>query len=207
MIYDFSTATLAGIVATKPRIYLCCGEKFYDFSLSVRRLSGAEDLIPVSLPVILKNVRRGDELRLIGQVRTYNKTVEGKPRLMVSFFAQGVEGFLRYENEVRVIGYICKPPVYRTTPLGRDICELMIAVNRHNKSDYIPHIVWGRMARVASQLNVGVRLELMGRLQSREYEKLTEHGKVKKVAYEVSVNRIREVEDDEQGISDRQSHA
>ena len=193
-----NTATLAGIVVTEPRVYECCGEKFYEFDLSVRRLSGAEDVIPVNLPVVLREkVSRGDEIRLGGQVRTYNKTVEGKSRLFVSFFASEASEFKRYENEVNVTGYLCKEPIFRSTPLGRDICELMIAVNRHNKSDYIPHIVWGRTARVASQLNVGVRLELMGRLQSREYEKLTEHGKVKKVAYEVSVNRLSEVKDDE----------
>lgn len=194
-----NTATLAGIVVTEPRVYECCGEKFYEFDLSVRRLSGAEDVIPVNLPVVLREkVSRGDEIRLGGQVRTYNKTVEGKSRLFVSFFASEASEFKRYENEVNVTGYLCKEPIFRSTPLGRDICELMIAVNRgHAKSDYIPHLVWGRTARIAASFQTGAHLELKGRLQSREYQKLTEHGAVKRVAYEVSVNRLSEVKDDE----------
>lgn len=194
-----NAATVAGMVATEPKRYDCCGELFYAFDLSVRRMSGAEDLIPVNMPVVLcDEVNVGDELCLVGQVRTYNKMVDGKSRLIVVFFALEVSEYKGNENEVELTGFFCKPPVHRTTPLGRDICDVQIAVNRdRQKSDYIPLIIWGRTARLIARLDVGAHVNVKGRLQSRVYQKQTEQGVIEKTAYEVSVSRISEVTDDE----------
>lgn len=194
-----NAATIAGTVATEPRKYDCCGELFYAFDLSVRRLSGAYDSIPVNMPVVLcDEVNVGDELCLVGQVRTYNKVVDGKSRLIVVFFALDVSEYKGGKNDVELTGFLCKAPVYRTTPLGRDICDVQIAVNRdRQKSDYIPLIIWGRTARLISRLDVGAHVNVKGRLQSRVYQKQTEQGVIEKTAYEVSVSRISEVTDDE----------
>lgn len=194
-----NAAMVAGMVATEPKRYDCCGELFYAFDLSVRRMSGAEDLIPVNMPVVLcDEVNVGDELCLVGQVRTYNKMVDGKSRLIVVFFALEVAEYKGNENEIELTGFFCKPPVHRTTPLGRDICDAQIAVNRdRQKSDYIPLIIWGRTARLISRLDVGAHVDVKGRLQSRVYQKQTEQGVIEKTAYEVSVSRISEVTDDE----------
>lgn len=194
-----NAATIAGMVATEPRKYDCCGELFYAFDLSVRRLSGAYDSIPVNMPVVLcDEVNVGDELCLVGQVRTYNKVVDGKSKLIVVFFALEVSEYKGSENDVELTGFLCKTPVYRTTPLGRDICDVLLAVNRdRQKSDYVPLIVWGRTARYIARLGVGACVRINGRLQSRVYQKQTEQGSVDKMAYEVSVNRIEEVTDNE----------
>ena len=192
-----NAAMVAGMVATEPKKYDCCGEMFYAFDLSVMRMSGAIDLIPVNMPVVLcDEVNVGDELCLVGQVRTYNKMVDGKSRLIVVFFALEVSEYKGNENEVELTGFFCKPPVHRTTPLGRDICDVQIAVNRdRQKSDYIPLIIWGRTARLISRLDVGAHVNVKGRLQSRVYQKQTEQGVIEKTAYEVSVSRISEVKD------------
>lgn len=194
-----SAAKVAGVVATEPKKYDCCGEMFYEFDLCVKRLSGAEDLIPVNMPAVIRDeVNYGDELCLIGQVRTYNKVVDGKSRLIVVFFALEKAEYTGYENFVELTGFFCKPPVLRMTPLGRNICDVQIAVNRErSKADYIPLILWGRTAQHIARLNVGVHVNVIGRLQSRVYQKQTEQGVIEKTAYEVSVNRINEVTDDE----------
>lgn len=194
-----NAAIIAGVVATEPTLYECCGEMFYAFDLAVKRLSGTEDVIPVNMPVVLCDaVKKGDELRLVGQVRTYNKIVGEKSRLIVVFFALELTEYAGYENEISLKGYLCKPPVHRVTPLGRDICDVLIAVNRdRKKSDYIPHVVWGRTAQLVSRLDIGTRVKVIGRLQSRAYQKQTEQGVEEKTAYEVSVSRISEVSDDE----------
>lgn len=194
-----NAATVAGMVATEPKRYDCCGELFYAFDLSVRRMSGAEDLIPVNMPVVLcDELNFGDRISLVGQVRTYNRVVDGKSRLFVVFFALETADYTDYINEIELTGFFCKPPVHRTTPLGRDICDAQIAVNRdRQKSDYIPLIIWGRTARLISRLDVGAHVDVKGRLQSRVYQKQTEQGVIEKTAYEVSVNRIEEVTDDE----------
>lgn len=194
-----NSATVAGMVATEPKRYDCCGGLFYAFDLSVRRMSGAEDLIPVNMPVVLcDEVNVGDGLCLVGQVRTYNKMVDGKSRLIVVFFALEVSEYKGNENEVELTGFFCKPPVLRMTPLGRNICDVQLAVNRERgKTDYVPLILWGRTAQHIARLNVGAHVNIVGRLQSRMYQKQTEQGVVEKTAYEVSVSRITEVTDDE----------
>lgn len=194
-----NAAMVAGVVATEPKKYDCCGEMFYAFDLSVMRMSGAIDLIPVNMPVVLcEEVNFGDRISLVGQVRTYNRVVDGKSRLFVVFFALETADYTDYINEIELTGFFCKPPVHRTTPLGRDICDAQIAVNRdRQKSDYIPLIIWGRTARLIARLDVGAHVNVKGRLQSRVYQKQTEQGVIEKTAYEVSVSRISEVTDDE----------
>ena len=194
-----NAAMVAGVVATEPKKYDCCGEMFYAFDLSVMRMSGAIDLIPVNMPVVLcDELNFGDRISLVGQVRTYNRVVDGKSRLFVVFFALETADYTDYINEIELTGFFCKPPVRRTTPLGRDICDAQIAVNRdRQKSDYIPLIIWGRTARLISRLDVGAHVNVKGRLQSRVYQKQTEQGVIEKTAYEVSVSRISEVTDDE----------
>ena len=168
-------------------------EPFYTGTLLVRRLSGAVDRLPVTIPGKLMGMLpedRSRQLMLTGQVRSYNKVVEGAGRLMVTLFAQSISESPDNDtlNKVTLTGALCKPPIYRSTPFGREICDMMLAVNRaFGKSDYIPCIAWGRNAQYASRFNVGDRVRLTGRLQSREYQKQLGSGEyLLRNAYEVS---------------------
>ena len=168
-------------------------EPFYTATLSVRRLSGAVDHLPITIPgklLALTPVESGEMYLLSGQVRSYNKVVEGSGRLMVTMFVQSITPTQENDtmNKVMLTGVLCKPPIYRSTPFGREICDMMLAVNRaFGKSDYIPCIAWGRNAQYASRFQVGERVRLSGRLQSREYQKLLENGEyMVRNAYEVS---------------------
>ena len=168
-------------------------EPFYTGTLAVRRLSGAIDRLPVTIPGKLMGFLPEDRDALLlvsGQVRSYNKVVDGAGRLMVTLFAQGIQETRENDtlNRVTLAGALCKPPIYRSTTFGREICDMMLAVNRaFGKSDYIPCIAWGRNAQYAARFRVGDRLRLTGRLQSREYQKLTESGDyLVRNAYEVS---------------------
>lgn len=168
-------------------------EPFYSGTLLVKRLSGAVDRLPVTIPGKLLAVTDLNYDRLIlmtGQVRSYNKVVDGSGRLMVTLFAQSITETRENDtmNKVTITGVLCKPPIYRSTPFGREICDMMLAVNRaFGKSDYIPCIAWGRNAQYASRFNVGDHIRLTGRLQSREYQKLLENGEYMiRNAYEVS---------------------
>ncbi len=167
-------------------------EPFYTGTLLVKRLSGAVDRLPVTIPGKLMGMLPQEDVQLVmtGQVRSYNKVVEGAGRLMVTLFAQNIAPSPDNDtlNKVSLTGALCKPPVYRSTPFGREICDMMLAVNRaFGKSDYIPCIAWGRNAQYASRFNVGDRVRLTGRLQSREYQKLLESGEyLSRNAYEVS---------------------
>ncbi len=167
-------------------------EPFYTGTLLVKRLSGAVDRLPVTIPGKLMGMLPQEDVQLVmtGQVRSYNKVVEGAGRLMVTLFAQSIAPSPDNDtlNKVSLTGALCKPPVYRSTPFGREICDMMLAVNRaFGKSDYIPCIAWGRNAQYASRFNVGDRVRLTGRLQSREYQKLLESGEyLSRNAYEVS---------------------
>lgn len=168
-------------------------EPFYTGTLAVRRLSGAVDHLPVTIPGKLMGFLPEDRERLMlvsGQVRSYNKVIDGAGRLMVTLFAQSIQGTVENDtlNRVTLAGALCKPPVYRSTPFGREICDMMLAVNRaFGKSDYIPCIAWGRNAQYAARFGVGDHLRLTGRLQSREYQKLLESGEyLARCAYEVS---------------------
>lgn len=183
------------------------GESFYTVDLAVKRLSDQVDIISlmISERLINKNdVSTGDTIKVIGQFRSYNQFGAERKRLILSVFAREVivmkEEFTDYtkSNFISLDGFICKPPVYRKTPLGREIADLLLAVNRpYGKSDYIPCIAWGRNAGYASGLSVGTRLEISGRIQSREYEKkLSETEVVKRIAYEVSVSKMEVPGDD-----------
>lgn len=189
---------VAGTIATEPKPYDCCGEPFYSFDLSVKRDSGTEDMIPVNASeLIVGKLRAGDTICLSGQIRTYNKTIDGKGKLVVVFFALEVQEYERDKNEVELTGYFCKTPNYRVTPLGRDICDVLLAVNgERGKSAYIPLIIWGRTARHIGTLDIGAHVSVRGRFQSRKYTKVVGAETVSKTAYEVSVNRIEEVCDE-----------
>lgn len=173
------------------------GEKFYYATLSVPRLSGAEDLLPITLSERLTDgidLEIGSQLTIEGQLRSYNKVIDGAGRLLITGFAQRLLPTDEDENpnQVQLTGALCKLPSYRTTPFGREIADLMLAVNRaYGKSDYIPCITWGRTARFASHLKVGDKVQLLGRFQSRAYQKQLADGTVlSKMAYEVSVGRL-----------------
>ncbi len=173
------------------------GEGFYEMDVSVKRLSGQSDILPITISERLieaKNLEVGSKLCAIGQFRSYNKMVEGKSRLMLTVFVRELydEEYPQNPNNIILSGYICKPPIYRTTPFSREIADLLIAVNRaYNKSDYIPCIAWGRNARFVKNLAVGEKVALSGRIQSREYtKKLSESESKIMTAYEVSISRL-----------------
>ena len=167
-------------------------EPFYTGTLLVKRLSGTVDRLPVTIPGKLMGLlpEENSQLLMTGQVRSYNKVIDGAGRLMVTLFAQSLVPSPDNDtlNRVTLTGALCKPPIYRSTPFGREICDMMLAVNRaFGKSDYIPCIAWGRNAQYASRFSVGDRVRLTGRLQSREYQKLLENGEyLLRNAYEVS---------------------
>ena len=180
------------------------GEGFYMVDVKVQRLSESYDIIPVMVSERLLDVNadyKGMLISVSGQFRSYNRHEERKNRLVLSVFAREIEFVEEIEesartNQIFLDGYICKPPVYRKTPLGREIADLLIAVNRpYGKSDYIPCICWGRNARFASGFEVGGHVQIWGRIQSREYVKrLEDESTQKRVAYEVSVSKLEYLE-------------
>lgn len=178
------------------------GEGFYEFFVEVSRLSGQADVLPVTISERLMGggLNKGDEICALGQFRSYNKLEGGKSRLMLTVFIRELLDYCpsKNPNSIVLAGYICKPPVYRTTPFNREIADLLIAVNRsYNKSDYIPAIAWGRNARFARGLSVGDKIALSGRIQSREYQKKQpDESFVTMTAYEVSVSKLAAFEDD-----------
>jgi single-stranded DNA-binding protein len=203
-------ATLTGKVFSEPRFsHTIYGEGFYNFDVEVERLSTVMDILPVTVSeriIDRAELKPGVPVRIDGQLRSYNTYVEKerRNRLILTIFARDIhilteqaeaeepEGERRVPNEVFLNGYICKPAIYRKTPFGREIADILIAVNRsYNKSDYIPCIAWGRNARFAGKLAVGDNIRLWGRMQSRKYQKKLEDGQVlEKVAYEVSVSKV-----------------
>ena len=186
------------------------GEGFYTMDLLVKRLSDSEDRIPVMVSERLVDVTQdyvGQYVEIHGQFRSYNRHEGVKNNLILSIFVREMQ-FIEEEeipeeqartNQIFLDGYVCKPPVYRKTPLGREIADILVAVNRpYGKSDYIPCIAWGRNARYASTIEVGGHLQIWGRVQSREYtKKISEEQVEKRVAYEVSVSKIDVVEEEE----------
>ena len=182
------------------------GEKFYTFNLSIPRLSGNADIIPITISERLiseDTLTEGKKLLIKGQFRSYNSYQNEKNRLILTEYAKDIQeiekpaeqeesDIIKKEettNEVVLIGFVCKKPIYRQTPFGREIADLLLAVNRaYNKSDYIPTIAWGRNARFCQNLEVGAQVKIVGRVQSRQYEKKYEDGTSEmKVAYEVSI--------------------
>ena len=184
---------LRGVLARLPQFsHENHGKRFYSFLLEVERLSGTVDLLPVLLPeqvLCQMDLSGGDMLQITGQIRTFNNRSGENKKLIISAYAQTIaacEG--EPVNEVALTGTICKPPVYRQTPLGRQICDAMLAVNRlYHRADYIPCIFWGELAAQISGCDVGTVLRLTGRLQSRNYMKVLQDSSQMMTAYEVSV--------------------
>lgn len=173
------------------------GEGFYETALSVPRLSQQRDIIPITVSdrlLMRHSVKVGDKLNVVGQFRSYNKVDGAKSRLLLTAFVRDIleEDESANPNSIEITGFICKPPVYRTTPFKREICDVLIAVNRaYNKSDYIPCIMWGRNARFVQNMQVGEKLIVTGRVQSRTYVKnISPDEAEERVAYEVSVSKI-----------------
>lgn len=191
---------LSGQIASAPEFsHEIMGEKFYDTTVSVERLSGQSDVIPITVSDRLmegQNFEIGNLIGLIGQFRSYNKIVDGKSKLVLRVFVRELcECDENAPNVIELEGYVCKPPVYRTTPFKREIADLLIAVNRaYNKSDYIPAIALGRNARYASTFDVGDKIHLVGRIQSRIYQKSLDDGTIEeRVAYEVSITKFETI--------------
>ncbi len=190
------------------------GERFFIFNLSIPRLSGNADNIPITVSERLitdEMLQEGTKLLVKGQFRSYNSYENGRNKLILTVFAKDIIEVEEKEedsdivkkdsitNEVVLVGFICKKPIYRQTPFGREIADILLAVNRaYNKSDYIPCIAWGRNARFCQNLEVATKVKVVGRVQSREYEKKYEDGTSEvKVAYEVSVGSLEVVEEKE----------
>lgn len=173
------------------------GEGFYEFFVRVMRLSGQADILPVTLSERLIQggmLGKGKTIFALGQFRSYNKIENGKSRLMLTVFVRELLSEMpdKNPNSILLSGYICKPPIYRTTPFNREIADVLVAVNRaYNKSDYIPCIAWGRNARFVKNLTVGDKIAISGRIQSREYQKKLSETEMKTMtAYEVSVSKL-----------------
>ena len=190
------------------------GERFYIFNLSIPRLSGNADIIPITVSERLikeETLQEGKKLLVKGQFRSYNSYENEKNRLILTVFAKDIMEVEEKEeenemvrkdivtNEVVLVGFICKKPIYRQTPFGREISDILLAVNRaYNKSDYIPCIAWGRNARFCQNLEIGSQVKVVGRVQSRMYEKKYEDGRVEnRVAYEVSIGSLEVIEENE----------
>lgn len=188
------------------------GEGFYSFKLEVPRLSEAVDYLPVTVSerlIASMDMSIGNMVRIEGQLRSYNKFLDGANRLILTIFVRDVkycDEISKSPNQIYMDGFICKPPVYRTTPFGREITDLLVAVNRsYNKSDYIPAIAWGRNARFSNTLEIGAHIKIWGRIQSREYEKkLGENNVIKKVAYEVSISKMENGDSESENIEESQ---
>ena len=214
---------LIGTIISGKRIsHEIYGEKFYIFDLEVPRLSEITDKIPVTISERLLtefDLTIGKKVMIEGQFRSYNSYENEKSRLVLTVFAKDISLYEEKEeeneenkkdivsNEVTLIGYICKQPIYRQTPFGREISDILLAVNRaYNKSDYIPCIAWGRNARFCQNIQVGTRVKITGRVQSREYEKKYEDGTVeKRIAYEVSVISLEIVNEEKEEDSNKEA--
>lgn len=211
---DNNHLMLMGKVTSEKRFsHEIYGESFYIFDLEVSRLSNNADIIPVTISErLIENdeLQIGRNVLIKGQFRSYNSYEAEKNKLILTVFAKDI--FVEEEmeqlkeenkelatNEVILTGYICKKPIYRQTPFGREIADLLLAVNRaYNKSDYIPAIAWGRTARFCQNIEVGTEIKVIGRVQSRTYEKKFEDGTVeKRVAYEVSVGSLEIIDQKE----------
>lgn len=187
----------------------CYGEKFYIAQLAVDRLSRTKDIIPIMVSDRLVDVKAdwlGRFIEISGYFQSYNKYESGRRKLLLSVFIDGFKEtgevpFIDDKNYIYLDGFICKKPIYRKTILGREIADLLLAVNRpYGKSDYIPCICWGRNARFAGGLEVGTRLQIEGRIQSREYiKKISDDETETRVTYEVTIQKMEETEEDEKG--------
>lgn len=191
--------TLSGEVVSEPVYsHQVFNEGFFTLNMSVPRLSGQVDIIPITISERLlgeADVKVGSNISVKGQFRSYNKIENDKSRLVLTVFVRELCEYSPTDNPnvVEISGYICKTPIFRTTPFNREIADVLVAVNRsYNKSDYIPSIAWGRNARFVSNLKVGTKINAVGRVQSREYTKVLddETSPIVKTAYELSISKI-----------------
>ena len=199
---------LAGRITDKPTMtHEIEGEKFWEFPLEIKRLSGAIDTLPITVPEkVLElagvSLEKGKTIGLIGELRSYNKQIDGKSKLIISTFAKAIGEMdlsnVNDENYISLNGFICKQPIYRVTPFNREICDAILAVNRKNfKSDYLPLISWGRNAKYLENLPVGTKINIEGRIQSRKYTKTIDGVSEERTAYEVSVQKLVNLDKEE----------
>lgn len=181
------------------------GRHFYQFLLEVPRLSGAVDLLPVIAEQSILDsfdLSGGEMLTVTGQIRSHNHRADGVRHLMVFTYATGITAEDGEPlNEVTVTGPLCKEPIFRRTPLGRDICDVMLAVPRaFHRADYLPCILWGRTAQEISLCHISDRITINGRLQSRIYTKLSKDGAIQRTAYEISALTAQQVFPEEDSL-------
>ena len=197
---ESNKVTLSGIISSDFRFsHEVFGEKFYLVDFDVKRKSDATDTVPLMISERLIDVTydyKGCPAKVVGALRSYNVHDNGRTHLKIYVFVQDISEVFddrEDENNVSIIGFICKEPIYRKTPLGREVADVMIAINRpYGKSDYIPCLAWGRNAGYMSKLEVGTQLSLDGRIQSRIYDKRLENGEHElRTAYEVSLSRFK----------------
>ena len=200
--------TVFGLVAEEPVFnHEVFGEKFFKMMVSVNIVSRTVDTLPVLISeriADMKELKTGACVMITGRIKSYNEHIGEKSKLILAIFTEIIEIYeneveLPFNNDVVLRGFICKEPNYRVTPLGREITDVLIAVNRaYGKSDYIPCIVWGRTAKFVGHLPVGTHIEMTGRFQSRPYtKKISEDEIENRVAYEVSVSKIEVIEEKE----------
>ena len=212
---DNNHLTLMGKITSDKRFsHEIYGESFYVFDLEVARLSGNSDIIPITISerlITTEELAIGKKVLIEGQFRSYNSYENEKNRLVLTVFAKDItfesveeqeentEKEEKVSNEVVLTGFICKKPIYRQTPFGREISDILLAVNRaYNKSDYIPAIAWGRNARFCQNIEVGTKVRITGRVQSRNYEKKLEDGTTQtRVAYEVSIGSLEIINEED----------
>lgn len=191
-----NSVLIKGKIAKLPTYsHTVMGEGFFEMYVEVKRLSDEVDLLPVTISErLIDGFNVGDEIAISGQFRSYNKLDGEKSKLMLTIFVKELldPTEMQAVNQICMIGYLCKEPIYRTTPFGREICDCLLAVNRaYNKSDYLPCIAWGRNARFVKDLGVGEKLEVQGRIQSRKYQKkISETETETRVAYEISLSSV-----------------
>ncbi len=201
-----NSCIVTGEICSEPELsHKSYGEGFYSFEIRVERLSGYCDIVPVTVSerlIIDMALKEKTWIQINGQLRTYNKLEEDKNRLIITIFARDINmvssnELVKNPNKIFLEGYVCKKPIYRLTPLGREICDIMLAVNRaYNKSDYIPCIAWGRNAKFSQVLDVGAHIKVWGRVQSREYKKKLDEDIVEtKTAFEVSILKMESCEE------------
>lgn len=199
MIYEENNnAYVRGVIIKRPTFsHELFGEQFFELEILCPRLSNQEDIVPITLSNRLMDefsFELGKEVTFVGQFRSYNKQIDGKSKLILTLFAKDVceNDYKKNPNIITLFGYVCKKPIYRTTPFDREIADLLIAVNRsYSKSDYIPAIAWGRNARFCKHLEVGDKIAVFGRIQSRKYiKKVDEKSTEERIAFELSLSRI-----------------
>ena len=194
---------ISGEVVSVPKFtHEVYNEGFYEFNLKVTRLSDSYDIIPITISDRLfqnSEIKIGSKISGNGQFRSYNKLENGRSKLILTVFIRELIPYVETDNSntIEIVGYVCKEPIFRVTPFKREISDVLLAVNRcYNKSDYLPCIAWGRNARFVKNFNIGDKVVVTGRIQSRDYQKKVNDELITKTAYEVSLNKIELVKED-----------